>query len=193
MNPRGGRSKNRSNIDVHERVRTRHGIGGYRSDPVRDDGLARVFGAVRLVHWGDGGTSRRPARLVVRDREARELVAALCHGQTFPATALLVVIAGGPESGSGYSPVSWRGWYSGLIGAAIADDHLTLAARAEGLDTCRISSFDNTGLRQPLALSECVNITVVTRAGYPGGREFVGSRDRRRVTTGELVQWGRLG
>jgi nitroreductase len=83
------------------------------------------------------------------------------------------------------------GTYSVLIDAAIAVDHLTLAARAEGLGTCWIGSFDNAGLREFLGLPEGVNVAAVTPLGYPDGEEFVESQDRRRLTTEELVQWGR--
>jgi nitroreductase len=179
-------------MDVHEAIRTRRSVRSYRPDPVPDDVLARVLEAVRLAPWGDGGSSRPPTRLVVvRDREARERVAALCHGQTFVATAPLVVIACAPETRSGYSRGGWMGTYSVLIDAAIAVDHLTLAARAEGLGTCWIGSFDNTGLREFLGLPECVNVAAVTPLGYPDGEEFVKSQDRRRLTTEELVQWDR--
>jgi len=177
-------------VDVYEAMRTRRSVRNYRPDAIPQAPLARVFEAVRLAPWGDGGSPRPPTRLVVvRDRETREQVAALCHRQMFIATAPLVVIACAPETRSGYSRGGWMGVYSVLIDAAIAVDHLTLAARAEGLGTCWIGSFDNAALRELLRLPEGVNVAAVTPLGYPDGEEFAESQDQRRLTLEELVRW----
>lgn len=172
-------------------VRTRRSVRSYRPDSVAVPVLERVLGAVRYAPWGDGGSPRPPTRLViVRDREARERVAELCGGQSFIGTAPLVIVACAPVT-RGYSRGGWMGSYSVLIDAAIAVDHLTLAARAEGLGTCWIGSFDNAGLREFLRLPEGINVAAVTPLGYPDGEEFVESQDQRRLTTEELVHWDR--
>ena len=64
------------------------------------------------------------------------------------------------------------GKYSMLMDVAIAVDHLTLAARAEGIGTCWIGSFDNAGIKQFLGVSDNYQVVALTPLGYPVGEPF---------------------
>jgi nitroreductase len=99
----------------------------------------------------------------------RRLVAA-CHNQEFIAEAPVVIVA------CGYN-IHWnRGGYMGelsmLMDVSIAFTHLILAARAEGLGTCWIGSFDNKEVKKILGVPEDVNVVALTPLGYPKDEKF---------------------
>jgi nitroreductase len=83
------------------------------------------------------------------------------------------------------------GRYSTIVDVSIAVDHLTLAARAEGLGTCWVGSFNNDGLRALFGLPDQVNVIAVMPLGYPDGDLFVEPSDPRRIPLDEFVRWDR--
>ena len=48
----------------------------------------------------------------------------------------------------------------------------TLAARAEGIGTCWIGSFDNVGIKQFLGVPENYQVVALIPLGYPAGEPF---------------------
>jgi len=71
-----------------------------------------------------------------------------------------------------YNRGNYMGDMSFLIDVAIAVDHLTLAARNEGLGTCWIGSFDNQTIKRLLEIPEDMNVVAVVPMGYPKGDAF---------------------
>jgi len=178
-------------IDIYEVIRTRRSIRKYRPEPVAEEALLRVLDAAGRAPWGDAGSKRPPTRLiVVSDRETRAKLVSLCHNQAFIGTAPVVIVACVPET-KGYSRGGWMQRYSSLVDASIVVDHLTLAARAEGLGTCWIGSFDNDGIRALFGLPDGINVAALTPLGYPDGDLFVDSNERRRLPLDEFVHWER--
>ncbi len=176
-------------MDIYEVIRTRRSIRKYRLDPVPEEAIRRVLDAAGRAPWGDGGSKRPPTRfIVVRDAETRAKLASTCHNQRFIGTAPVVIVACVPET-KGYSRGGWMQGYSSLVDASIAFDHLILAARAEGLGTCWIGSFDNAEMKGFFGLPEDVNVVAVTPLGYPDGDLFVDSNDPRRLPVDEFVHW----
>lgn len=57
-------------------------------------------------------------------------------------------------------------------------DHLTLVARAYGLGTCWIGSFDNSAIKTFLEVPEDWNVLGLTPLGYPKGDVFKQSENR---------------
>jgi len=64
------------------------------------------------------------------------------------------------------------GDFSMLVDVSIAFTHLILAARAEGLGTCWIGSFNNEEIKRILSIPEEVNVVAITPLGYPKDEEF---------------------
>ena len=54
-----------------------------------------------------------------------------------------------------------------LVDTSIVVDHLTLAARAEGLGTCWIGSFNGPAMKQFFSLPDDIDVCAVTPLGYP--------------------------
>jgi len=147
-------------------IRTRRSVRNYLARSVPPRILRRVLDAARVA---PSGSNRQPTRLiVVKDDSLRKMLVPLCDGQSFIAGAPVVVVACGLN-------IHWnRGGYMGdksmLVDVAIAVDHLTLAARNEGLGTCWIGSFDNEGIKRLLGIPKEVNVVALTPLGYPSGR-----------------------
>lgn len=161
-------------MDFYEVIRTRRSVRAYRSDPVPEPVLGRVLDAARIA---PSGSNRQPTRLVlVQDRERQLQLVPLCGGQDFVAEAPVLVAACGRDIH--YSRGGYMGAFSMLIDVAIAVDHLTLAARAEGLGTCWIGSFDNARLKEFFNLPDEYNVVTLTPLGYPVGNPFAETADR---------------
>lgn len=156
-------------MDFYDVIETRRSVRSYRGDPVPEDLLTRVLNAARIA---PSGGNRQPVRFVViRDRKNREALVPLCNGQKFIAQAPVVIAACGREIPSNRG--GYMGKYGMLVDVAIAVDHLTLAARAEGLGTCWVGSFDNAAIKQFLKVPDDFQVVALTPVGYPEGAPFV--------------------
>ena len=168
-------------MDFYEVIRTRRSVRAYKADAIPKDMLARVLNAARIA---PSGSNRQPTRfLLVRDGKCKQALAPLCHGQRFVAEAPVVVVACGRDIQ--YNRGGYMGEMAMLVDVAIAFDHLTLAARAEGLGTCWIGSFDNDGIKRLLNVPEDFQVVALTPLGYPQGDPFVETTDR--LPLGKLV------
>ena len=174
-------------MDLFDVVRTRRSVRTYRSDPIPQEVLTRVLDAARIA---PSGSNRQPTRLiVVKDEQTKEKLVSMCHNQAFVAAAPVLIVACGRDIK--YDRGEWMGRYAMIVDVAIAVDHLTLAARAEGLGTCWIGSFDNAATKDFLGVPEEVQVVALTPLGYPQGDPFKETEDR--LPSSELVckeRWG---
>lgn len=162
-------------MDIYEVIKTRRSIRSYKPDPIPEDKLRRVLEAVRLA---PSGNNRQPWKFIlVKDEKLKEQLVPLCYNQSFIASAPMVVVA------CGYNIHYNRGGYMGdlsmVVDVAIAVDHLTLAARAEGLGTCWIGSFDNEEVKKLLHIPGEVQVVALTPLGFPKKEEFLPTEDRK--------------
>ncbi|HUU54051.1 MAG TPA: nitroreductase family protein [Armatimonadota bacterium] len=170
-------------MDIYTIMRTRRSVRHYRPDPIPQEVLDRVLDAARIA---PSGSNRQPTRLiVVTDPKIKEQLVPLCHDQAFIATAPVVVVACGRDLH--YNRGEWMGDYAMIVDVSIAVDHLTLAARAEGLGTCWIGSFSNAKLKEFFGLPDDVNVVALTPLGYPEGDPFTDPEGRLPLE--EFVMW----
>jgi nitroreductase len=150
-------------VEFCEVIETRRSVRAYRPDPVPDSVLDLILEAARIA---PSGSNRQPWRfIVVSDAQARKELVPLCEDQGFVGEAPIVIAACGFDIK--YNRGSWMGNGSMLVDVAIAMDHLTLAARNEGLGTCWIGSFDNEGIKSFLGIPKTVQVVALTPLGYP--------------------------
>jgi len=138
--------------------------------------LKRVLNSARIA---PSGSNRQPWKfIIIKSKEIKEKMVELCEGQKFVAEAPILIVACGRNIH--YNRGGWMGDYSMIVDVAIAVDHLTLAARAEGLGTCWIGSFDNEGIKKFLGIPEDVNVVALTPLGYPKNPDvFKETKDRK--------------
>ena len=156
-------------MDCYEVIKTRRSVRAYTSDPIPEDVLHRVLDATRLA---PSGRNLQPTRLVlVRDPDRRKDLIPLCNNQKFIAEAPVIIVACGVELP--FNRGGYMGRLSMLVEVGIAVDHLTLAARAEGLGTCWIGAFNNDEIKQYLHIPDNCQVVAVIPMGYPAGEPFV--------------------
>jgi len=150
-------------VDIYEAIRNRRSVRSFQDKEIPEEVLERVLNAARVA---PSANNVQPWKFIlVRDAGLRREVAKHCWNQTFLSEAPVIIVACGLHTSSkvgGYET-------SVYVDVAIAVDHLTLAARAEGLGTCWIGAFDNNKLKKLLNIPRNVNVVVVIPLGYPKG------------------------
>ncbi|MFW6062172.1 MAG: nitroreductase family protein [Planctomycetota bacterium] len=170
-------------MDVYEAIGKRHSVRQYRPERVEEEKLFRVLNAGRLAPSARNQQNWR--FLVVRDADVREqLVAATGQDWAGQAPVLLAVVALAPDS------VMYCGVPRGPVDCAIAIDHMTLAATAEGLGTCWIGHFDQDQARNVLHVPDDAQIIELLALGYPADQDEAPTKNRKPLQ--EIVVWDRF-
>lgn len=150
-------------MDFYEVIKTRRSVRKYKPDPIPEEILMKILNAARIA---PSGNNRQPWKfIVIKDEERKKKMVELCDEQEFIAEAPVLIVACGRDIH--YNRGKWMGSYSMIVDVTIAMDHLILAARAEGLGTCWIGSFDNEGIKKFLGIPEDINVVALTPVGYP--------------------------
>jgi nitroreductase len=165
-------------MEFTELVRRRYSVRAYKRDPVPEAVLARILEAARLA---PSAANRQPFRImVIRTEGRREELGRLYQRAWFVEAPLVVAVVSLPveawvrRDGKSYADVD----------AAIAMDHLVLAATAEGLGTCWVGAFDPAAAREVLALPPGVEPIAFSPLGYPADQ----APERKRKDLAELVR-----
>ena len=150
-------------MTVLEAIKLRRSVRAYASRGIPDDIMQRMRDALR---WAPSACNIQPWRFIlVTDEQLRRNVAHAACEQMWMADAPATVVGCG-------SPRAAYGRMGGArtsvdIDVAIALDHLTLAAVAEGLGTCWIGAFDEGQVKKLLAIPDDVRVVAMTPLGYP--------------------------
>ena len=148
-------------MEVYEAIRARHSVRSYQDRSVEQEKLARVLEATRLAPSARNEQEWR--FVVVTDRAKRKALATEASTQSFMAEAPVIIAACAQSDGR----VMRCGQQAYPIDVAIAVDHLTLAAVAEGLGTCWIGSFDPAQVRRILGIPPEIQVVELLLLGYP--------------------------
>ncbi len=148
-------------MEVYEAIRARHSVRSYRDRAVEPAKLARVLEA---AHLAPSARNEQEWRfVVVSDPAKKEALATEASSQHFMLEAPLIIAACAQTDGR----VMRCGQLAYSIDVAIALDHLTLAAVAEGLGTCWIGSFDPAQVRRILGIPTDIQVVELMLLGYP--------------------------
>jgi nitroreductase len=156
-------------MNVLEAIRLRRSVRAYSSRPIPEDAMGRMREALRFA---PSACNIQPWRFVwVTDAKLRREIARAAREQMWMAEAPVTVVACGypklayPRMGGRHSSVD--------IDIAIALDHLSLAAVAEGLGTCWIGAFAEEPVKQLLGIPEDVRVVAMMPVGYPAGEGLI--------------------
>jgi len=164
-------------MDFYDVIKTRRSVRSFTAAPIPQDVLRRVLDAARIA---PSGSNRQPWRfIVIRDQALKDRLVPSCHGQRFIAQAPVVIAACGRDIN--FDRGDWMGQCAMIVDVTIAMDHLILAARAEGLGTCWIGSFNNDQIKELLGIPDGWWVVALTPLGYPGGAAFAETTDRKRL------------
>jgi nitroreductase len=156
-------------VDVLEAIKTRRSVRSYSSQPIPGRVLERMRQALR---WAPSACNYQPWRFVfVSDAELRRKLSVAAHDQLWMAEAPVTVVGCGlPDQA--YKHMAGYG-NSADIDVAIALDHLTLAAVADGLGTCWIGSFDEQQVKRLLEIPPQAKVVAMTPLGYPSSPDLI--------------------
>ena len=133
-------------MELSEAIAGRRSVRKYKSAAVPPEKLARVLEAARRAPTA---ANRQPWKLyVVKDPALRRAIGAAYKNPWFYEAPVVLVMCALP--GSAWTRADGKNYAD--IDAAIAFDHLTLAAYAEGLATCWIGAFNSPALKDALKL-----------------------------------------
>ena len=165
-------------MEVYEAIRIRKSVRAWRDSPVPEDVLARVLDAARRAPSARNGQEWR--FVVVSDPGLRRRLGAEGSGQEFVGAAPIVLACCAETDGR----VMRCGQAAYPIDVAIAMDHLSLAATAEGLGTCWIGSFDEGKVREILGIPPRIRVVQLMPLGYPVDPSPV---EKQRIAPSEIV------
>ena len=147
-------------MEVMDAIRTRKSVRSYLDKPVDDATLARVMEAARLAPSARNVQEWR--FIAVRDQAMRERIARVSQ-YPFIAEAAIVLACCAETDGR----LMRCGQPAYTIDVAIAIDHLSLAATAEGLGTCWIGGFDEEAVKKLLGIPPAVRVVQLMPLGWP--------------------------
>ncbi len=166
-------------MEFRELIATRYSCRAYRGQPVPQETLDACIAAFVQAPTA---ANRQPLGLVIIETEGRsEELARIYKAEWFHSQPPLVLaVCADPQD-------AWRrssdGQSYALVDAAIAMDHLILAAAEQGLGTCWIGAFDPDAAREVLGLPEGIMPVALTPLGYPADK----ARPKLRKPAAELV------
>lgn len=166
-------------MEFSELIEKRYSVRSYKADPVEEDKLQQVLEAARLAPTA---ANRQAIQFIVIHPAGREAeLGRIYKADWFVEPPLVICACGIPDQnwvrrdGKNYNDVD----------AAIAMDHLILAATDAGLGTCWIAGFDATAAREVLDLPDDVEPIAFTPLGYPADQP--GTKKRKPLS--ELVRY----
>lgn len=169
-------------MDVYGAIATRKSVRSFQERDVAEDVISRLLGAVRLA---PSASNRQEWRfVVVRNAATREKLAQAANGQRFVGEAPVVLVCCAETDGH----VMACGQLCYPIDVAIAIDHLTLCAVAEGLGTCWIGAFDEAQVKDILGIPDEVRVVELLPIGYP---KDLSPREKTRLPLNDIVKYER--
>jgi nitroreductase len=166
-------------MEFFELIRERYSVRAYKPDAVEEEKLERVLEAARLAPTA---ANRQPFQLIVLSTQGREEeLQRIYKRRWFVDAPTVICICALPDEGW----VRMDGKVYVDVDAAIAMDHLVLAATDVGLGTCWIAAFDPDAAREVLGLPEGVEPIAFTPLGYPADKP----RTKKRKSLDDLVRY----
>ena len=148
-------------MDVYEAIVARKSVRLFKDKDVPEDIILKLLEAARLA---PSASNRQEWRLViVRDAAIRKKLAQAAKGQKFVGQAPVVLVCCAETDGH----VMTCGQLCYPIDLAIAIDHITLCAVAEGLGTCWIGAFDEDQVKDILGIPSQIRVVELLPVGYP--------------------------
>ncbi len=163
-------------MNVLEAIKIRRSVRAYSPKLIPAALLEKMKQALRCA---PSACNLQPWRFIlVMDAKLRKAVAEASNGQTWMADAPVIVVACGfPDQA--YKKMGGYG-NSVDVDLAIALDHLTLAAAAEGLGTCWIGAFREPEVKKLLGIPDTVKVVALTPLGFPAAPEAFRTVDEAR-------------
>ena len=165
-------------MDFFDLIESRYSVRAYSNRPVEEDKLRKVLRAAQVAPTA---ANRQPFRLLVRETGGCQGdLGRLYHREWFCQAPLIIGICSVP--GEGWVRRDGKNYAD--VDAAIAMDHIVLAAAALGLGACWVAAFDPAIARAVFDLAEGFEPLAFTPLGYPADHA---PEERPRKALAELI------
>ena len=171
-------------MNIYEAIKTRKSVRSFKNTDVPEESLERLLEAARLAPSANNSQEWR--FIVVRNAKTRKILAAKACKQTFVAEAPIILACCAETN----NHVMTCGQLSYPIDVAIAVDHITLCAVAEGLGTCWIGAFYEDEVKRILSIPPEVRVVALLPVGYPSNPAPVTKLRRSLVRIACQEKWG---
>lgn len=170
-------------MEFLELCKQRYSVRDYTAQPVEREKLEYILEAARMA---PSAVNFQPCvYIVVREKENREKLHECYHREWFT-TAPCYIIIGADLSQSWKRKVDNKEF--GEIDAAIAIEHICLAAAEQGLGSCWVCNFNPTQLKRDFKFPEHITPVAILSIGYPSDTICNQvSKVRKPIT--EIVRW----
>lgn len=149
-------------MDFQTVIQTRRSVRSFAQQDISDAVLTRILEAARIA---PSACNFQPWQFVaVKAAATKTKLAQLCKGQNHVALASVVVVCCGKRY---RNPYNWMGDNLYLIDVGIAIDHMTLAARNEGVGSVWIGAFEHEPIKKLLAIPADHDVIMLLPLGYP--------------------------
>ena len=162
-------------------VRQRYSLRDFAPVPVEQETLEYILETARLA---PSAVNFQPWVFIVIRDTARLQALKTCYRRDWIETAPACIVVCADHA------VSWKrrdGKDHADIDAAIAAEHIALAATEQGLGTCWVCNFDTTICREVLHLPESVEPVVLLPIDYPSDQAI--EPEKKRKPLNEIVRW----
>lgn len=164
-------------------AKKRYSVRSFKDKPVAEEVLIEILEAGRVA---PSAVNFQPVQfIVIRERELREQVCGTYGGAWIAKAPVIIAICGDHRK-------SWRradGKDHCDIDAAIAVDHLTLAATDLGLGTCWVCAFNSMACHRVLKLPAHLEVIALLPLGYPAEEDVERKAVKKRKSLAEIVHW----
>lgn len=162
-------------------ARKRYSIRDYKDMPIEKEKLLQVLEAGRIA---PSACNNQPWQFVViTDEGLKSKVAEAYPRDWFRKAPVILAVLGDHSQ-------SWKrkdGKDHCDVDAAIAVDHMTLAAAELGIGSCWVCAFDSEKCHKALALPDNLEVIVLVPMGYPASDNII--PEKRRKSLDEIVSW----
>lgn len=148
-------------MNICDIVKERRSVRSYKKEPVPKEKIERILEAARNA---PSAANRQPVCFyVIKDEKIKKQLKEAYNEEWFYTAPVVIGVCSIPE-------VSWKrgdGKNYADIDAAIAMDHLILAATEEGLATCWVAAFKVSVVKSVLNLPPGIEPLALSPLGYP--------------------------
>lgn len=166
-------------MDVYTAISTRKSVRTFLDKDIPEEKLTRILDAARLAPSARNLQDWR--FIIVRDKATRLKLAEAACEQTFVGEAPVVLVCCA-ESDENLMTCGHKRY---PIDVAIAIDHITLCAVAEGLGTCWIGAFYEQPVKDILGIPDGIRVVQLLPIGYPKDPSPV---TKKRLSLEEIVR-----
>lgn len=164
-------------------VKNRYSVRAYLSEEIEKEKIDYIIECARLA---PSACNKQPWLFyVVTSEEGRNRIRETYHREWFKAAPLYIVVCA-DSTQSWIRPEDNKAHYE--IDAAIAAEHICLAAHDIGLGTCWICNYNPEILRAALNLSEGIEPIAIFSIGYIDDEKSK-KTDKNRKAISEITKW----